>query len=225
VTVVLRACRPPPRVASEDLQVLSTDERRRAASIRHPAARTRFVTGRALLRRLVARVQGTLAADIRLAAEPWGRPWLPDHPGLAISCSGTRGLVVAGVATAVSGLGVDVERTDRWPLPPDERWCSARELAWLDHCPDEDTKRVSAIVLWTGKEATAKARGVGLRSPLRSLEVDPGGVPVRLLGTRQARTGHVIAVAVAPPDVAATVAWHAAGAAGHKAPITVTTLG
>jgi 4'-phosphopantetheinyl transferase len=178
--------------------ILSDAERRRAERTGHAAVRRRFVTGRALLRSLVAETLPTSAVEVRIDQEPLGRPWLPDHPETGVSVSATHDRVVVAVAVGTSHLGVDVERLDRPLHIPAGRWCTPTEVVALERLTDRDRRR-RHLELWTGKEAVTKALGTGLRRPLRDVEVLPDtradGVPPGVLRWVDAGPDHLVAVA------------------------------
>ena len=151
--------------------MLAPEERRRAERIRVPAAAARHVTGRALLRRLVATLLGVPARDVVLQVRADGRPTLPGPQHLRLGVAHTDGMVV--VAAAPTAVGVDVERADRWPLPPAAAWLSDRErdrLAVGAHAGAVDGRR-RLVRAWTAKEATAKGLGRGLSLSPTAIEV------------------------------------------------------
>ena len=140
---------------------LSSAENARAYSYRDPAARARFVTGAALLRRLAADLLGGVAAEVevhrrcRWCGGPHGRPELVG--GWNASVTHTTGLVGVAV-TAAGAVGLDAETvrpTDRRLLPD--------LLAARDPVPRDDRE---LLRLWTAKESVLKATGDGLTRPM-----------------------------------------------------------
>src|SRR5580700_11314090 len=93
-----------------DERILSVEERRRADRFAFGADRSRFVTGRAALRRLLASKIGTRPEDVPLIVDGSGRPGLgePNAPGLDFNLSHSSGLVAIALA-AGRRVGVDVE--------------------------------------------------------------------------------------------------------------------
>nr|WP_256515647.1 4'-phosphopantetheinyl transferase superfamily protein [Alsobacter ponti] len=162
--------------ATED--VLSREERRRAAAISHPGSRARFVDGRILLRRVLGRVLNRPAADLALDVPPSGKPRLAggDDVDLRFSISVGETRVLAAVGTGVE-VGADIEET----APPDF------EAVALTILGDAEIREFRALPLaertaaflraWTRKEALLKAAGVGFA-------VDPRRLAVGLSGTR-----------------------------------------
>jgi 4'-phosphopantetheinyl transferase len=161
--------------ATRESQVLSPDERERAAAFRRPEDRALYEVAHVGLRRIVAPLVGVAPEDLRLGAAPCphcggphGRPVLPQAPGLHVSLSHTAGL--AAIAIARDPVGVDVEPRDRDAahlehlapqLHPDER-------RWIATAPD---RRATLLRCWVRKEAAMKGRGIGLAEPLHEHSV------------------------------------------------------
>ncbi len=146
---------------SRALDLLTPAERSRFAADPHPE---RFLTGRMLLRELVADLTGADPASITVTAacpdcgREHGRPRVD---GAFVSLSHTGDLVVAA-GSPTAPVGVDVERRDAAAAGrADERLAAIRLVAageGLEH--------------WTRVEAVLKADGRGLR-------VDPAAVVIR----------------------------------------------
>ncbi len=140
------------------LELLSGAERSRFATARDPE---RFLTGRMLLRELVAELTGAELASITvIAACPdcgleHGRPRVAEHPGIHLSLSHAGGRTLAA-ATTGAAIGVDLERRD---ISPD-RLAAIQKVAGGD------------LAHWTRVEAVLKADGRGLRVDPRAVEVD-----------------------------------------------------
>lgn len=151
--------------------LLAPDERARAARLRFARDAGRFVAGRGMLRRTLAGIAGCEAADLRIAAGPAGKPYLPDHPELRFNAAGSAGVGLLVVATGLE-LGVDLELSDA-PFPGldvAKQFFCAGELAALESL--EPGQRPAAFLrCWTRKEAYVKALGDGLRAALDSFEV------------------------------------------------------
>ncbi len=144
----------------EDEAVLDAGERHRSTTIRHPGARARFVVAHATLRRLLADLLGADPTTFQITADRTGRPRVAPMTRWSISLSHTHDAVAVAAGRDVE-VGVDIERLDRDWLPPLGRWCTAPEVAAC-RAPGTETGPL-AVRLWTGKEALAKAAGVGMR--------------------------------------------------------------
>lgn len=181
------------------------------------AARARRATARQMLIHAGAMLLGQ--PTIAVGHDPNGRPWVRAQPSgaLQVSVSHCRG-VVAVAASVRWPVGVDVEHR-RPPAVADiaHRWFDLAEVTWLRQQPDD--RQVEAfLLLWTAKEASGKALGLGLRDsglarlmPLptpadAALRTVPGGTGLRVAHP-PVRADAVLAVAVAggTPDTTITV--------------------
>jgi malonyl CoA-acyl carrier protein transacylase/phosphopantetheinyl transferase len=138
-------------------------------------------------------------ADIEIAHDERGKPMVVAHgavvgselPAISISHSSGTAIAVCGGRASHHGVGVDIERIDR----------STPELASVAFDPDErrDVPQLCgadavqwATRLWSAKEATGKALGVGLpdgalRLRVRELDAESGTARLRFAG----QNGHV----------------------------------
>jgi 4'-phosphopantetheinyl transferase len=158
----------------EDEAWLTGAERLRADTIGHPAARTRFVVGRSLLRRTILELRPELhRSDLALGLASSGRPQLSGHPELAISISHTRGLAAVAVAV-VGGVGIDVEPRARVDLPPVGAWLTRDEQRRMLARPGCDVP-TWLLNLWVVKEAVIKATDPGYPIARVDLEVCDDG--------------------------------------------------
>jgi 4'-phosphopantetheinyl transferase EntD len=160
--------------SSVDEAWLTGPERRRADAIAHPARKTRFVVGRALLRRTILELRPDLEGSaLALTIASSGRPHLSGHPELSISISHTRGLAVAAAST-LGTVGIDVEPRSRNDLPPVHAWLT-----------DDEQRRLLAqpvpavpswlLNLWVAKEAVMKTSDPGHPIARVDLEVRDDG--------------------------------------------------
>lgn len=163
-----------------DLELLSEDERVRAARFHFDVHRRRFVACRSLLRRLVAAELGTAPQDVSFQYGPFGKPALAGESELKFNVSHSDRYALLGF-TRGRDVGIDIERV--------------RTLANLDHLAERvfspaeqeefslvpPASRAEAFFSgWTRKEAYIKARGDGLQR-LADFDVSLGpGEPVRL---------------------------------------------
>jgi len=113
----------------------------------------------------------SLPAHSAVAHRPDGRPYLSAQPGLDCSVSHSHRFGVAAVALAP--LGIDIETI----RPRDPRLldyvADKTEAAALRDLVGSAAELLTLI--WTLKEATAKASGLGLGLALRRLRVTPTG--------------------------------------------------
>ena len=148
--------------AADDWRLLSTDEEARACRLISETHRTRFVTCRATLRRLLGARLGVRPDAIAFEYGPAGKPALvPPALHFNVSHSGDR----AVIAVADVPVGVDIELvrpvSDLDALT--ERVFSVAERAALA-AVGEDRRLEAFFAAWTRKEAAIKARGAGIGS-------------------------------------------------------------
>ncbi|MFD7659732.1 4'-phosphopantetheinyl transferase family protein [Actinosynnema sp. NPDC059797] len=152
--------------------LLDAGERARLDRFRDRGALLRHVTGRALVRLLLARELGASPTAVRLTAScercgcANGKPRLAEPRGVHFSVSHSGDRVVVALSRGAD-VGVDVEETG--PVDP--------RVAELAGCP------VAGFHLaWARKEAVLKATGHGLSVPPGAVRVSPPDEPPRLLG-------------------------------------------
>lgn len=159
----------PEAVVRQLSQTLSIEESARAQRLRSSLVRRRFITGRGLLRVLLARYARTHPAALVFSYGVYEKPFLAG-PQLAyplyfnLSHSGGLGLVAVGRGGEV---GVDLEQIH--PVPEmaviAERYFSPQEREALMALP-EDQRQIGFFNCWTRKEACLKAAGAGFNYPL-----------------------------------------------------------
>lgn len=182
----VRVARSPPHpVDAAGLAVLSAGERERARSFRRPEDAARFVTGRVVVRRLLAERLGTGPAAVDLVVPRPG--WKPRVPGttLDVSIAHAADVVLVAIADGAE-IGVDVEggpgaagRLDeglwRGATSPAER-AAVGPLDWPGDGPTPAT--VDAFLrVWARKEALLKALRLGLAVPMGDLTLRDGPPP------------------------------------------------
>jgi 4'-phosphopantetheinyl transferase len=178
----------PPDELARLHELLSEEERVRAARFRYDVHRERFIAGRGTQRRLLARYLGVHPAAIRYRYAAHGKPAL-DGPeaesGVRFNVSNAEdGLLVALVLDRE--VGVDLEPVHR-VVDRDavaRRFFSAPENQVYDTIAEEQ-RDAAFFTCWTRKEAYIKAVGDGLSMPLDCFDVTlRPGEPARLLATR-----------------------------------------
>ena len=157
--------------------VLSSEERARAARMRAGAPRNEFVVGRGCLRRLlgaaVGRDPGRLVFDIGAHGKPElrgaGQPWFNvAHSGgmvlIALSRTGAVGIDVERVDSTVELM--DVARTAFHP----------KDVAQIERAGTQAERLAAFYRCWTRREAVGKADGRGLLTPLHATLFDGDGL-------------------------------------------------
>jgi 4'-phosphopantetheinyl transferase len=172
--------------------ILTEGERSRAARLRRPEDRTRFVTARTLLRLVLAERLDLPPAQVALVAacpvcgaNDHGRLRLDGGLGRQVSLGVThRGTRVGIAVTDGRAVGVDVEVAED-PDDPERAALAAEAL-----CPAElvayrrlptATRGWAVARWWTRKEAVLKATGDGLALSPSQLHVSRPNAPAALL--------------------------------------------
>ena len=168
-------------------QILSNEERDRAARFSSARDREHFTVARAMLRLIVGKYLSIEPRQLQLTRGPHGKPALATERGanaLRFNSSRSGELALCAIARG-RDVGVDVEHV-RADLDLDvdqiaERFFSPRELATFRVLPPE-RKQQAFFTCWVRKEAYLKATGDGLAIPLESFSVSfSEGDPAALL--------------------------------------------
>jgi surfactin synthase thioesterase subunit/phosphopantetheinyl transferase len=161
--------------------LLDAAEGERAGRFRFPRDRNRFVTGRGLLRTVLARYLGQAPEAVRFRYAAQGKPLLADSP-LQFNLAHSDNLALVAVA-GPRAVGVDVERRRATvdTLLIADRYFAPDELGALKALPP-DQRLTGFFTTWTRKEAYMKATGLGLQMPLERFAIlqTPGTHGLRL---------------------------------------------
>jgi 4'-phosphopantetheinyl transferase len=191
--------------------VLSDDERDRAARFLAAEARARFVAGRIVARDVLGRYLQTAPAAIAFAYSATGKPRLGgDHDGcgLHFSLSHAGDVVMLAVARD-SPVGIDVEHMLPGRFLPAlvARVFTAAERDEIAASTDPEG---TCYRLWVRKEACVKASGEGIAAGLSSLDVlgercrdgrgHDAGMPVWRIADLPMPESYVAAVAIGGSD-------------------------
>ncbi len=145
--------------------ILSASEQDRAKRYATPLLRSRFVTGRGMLRQILAQIRGEQAGDLVIKAGRFGKPYIDDGPHFNLSHSDHHAML----AIACFPVGVDIEMIRPVAVDVASIAFSSAELAQWDRFPK--IERDAAFYRgWTRKEAIIKACGASI-SILRNVEV------------------------------------------------------
>lgn len=151
---------------------LSPEESSRAAAMRHPALRARFVVSRGLRRKVMAELLGRDPAALRFPALPGEKPRVEADDGWDFNVSHAGDHVA--LVTGRGAVGVDLEKVR--PVR------SMEALAGRYFHPDETAawrsvaaaRQVEAFfLLWSAREAAMKCTGTGLARGLALTRIDP----------------------------------------------------
>jgi 4'-phosphopantetheinyl transferase len=171
----------------ECIDGLSTDERARAARFRFVRDRRRFITRRALLRRILAHYLGCRPELISFRYDRYGKPTL-EAGKLFFSVSSSFDRAIYALAYGRK-VGVDVEKIRAFGDMDSvaKRIFSPAEFRSYSF-GGKAAKQALFFRYWTRKEAVIKAVGCGWSYPLDTLDVSANGKgSIRQVETRTAR--------------------------------------
>lgn len=168
----------PAITTAELLTGLNAAEQEACASFHHPARQRSFALSRRLLRHTLTSRLHLEEASIRLERADNGRLQLASPEHWHISLSHAAGLVAVIVAAAPCGVDIEWTREINSERIA-SRYFSAPERAWLQEHPA--THLEDFFRLWTLKEASVKALGVGLAHHLDKLAFDIAGDTPQLM--------------------------------------------
>ena len=167
-------------------QLLSDDERARAATFHFAADRARYVVAHAALRTLIARYLGAATHRSAFHLESHGKPALSARPPLRFNLAHSRHVALVAF-DAEREVGVDLEAIDGKTEVEDvaRHFFSSAECRALLELPPE-RRRPGFFHVWSQKEAYLKGRGDGVAHGLDHFDVsaDPA-LPARLLADRR----------------------------------------
>lgn len=203
---------------------LSPAEQERAARLRAPTSRHRYVVAHGTLRAVLARYLDQDPGSVPLATGEHGKPFLATGDDLRFNLSRAGGRALIAFARGCE-VGVDLEHLDRRVDHEGlaRRFFSTAERAQLATLPPQQ-RRLAFFAGWTRKEAFVKATGRGLSlslhrfsvsllpdQPARLLEVDRdlGQAAGWSLADLGAGAGEGYAAALAVEGSGATVSWPA----------------
>ncbi len=172
----------PPELLTEFAEILSADEKERAARYILGPIRDRFIVGRTILRLLLSNYLNKLPTEIEFAYGAHGKPYLTPETSLNFNLANSEELAVFAFAPT-GRIGIDLEFIR--PVTEMARiatsYFSEREKQQLFALP-EAARQEAFFQCWTRKEAYLKALGDGLTHPLSTFSVTLGpNEPPRLL--------------------------------------------
>lgn len=122
-----------------------------------------------MLARTVLSDDSMNSADLNVAVDAHGKPYLPDSSlHFNISHSGSW----AAVAVSDEPVGIDIEqiRPIEWQGIARQHFADEESRALLRET--EESRLLAFFTLWTGKESYVKAEGRGLSVPLHSFHMN-----------------------------------------------------
>ncbi|WP_255311351.1 4'-phosphopantetheinyl transferase family protein [Streptomyces viridosporus] len=162
-----------PAVAGPALRTLLGRDWPRYRRAGDPAARHRFAASRLAVKYTAAAALRTDPAELDLAYQIGGRPYLRGLDPIDISLTHTGELIAVAVSRD-GRIGVDAEPVGR-RMPYDllhGRVLTPAERRWFDRLPQAE-RGARLLRLWTLKEAYTKALGQGLQLGFTQFGFDP----------------------------------------------------
>ena len=148
------------------------ERRSRIDRCTHPMTRWRELVGELLADSIIRRWLCLHTEAITIRRNPFGKPYLPDHPGCHFNLSHSGMIVLAAVGPEPVGIDVESVRPLSKMMRIAARFFSEKERSYLETKPEH--QRLEAFFdLWTLKESYIKAVGTGLSRPLKSFSVVP----------------------------------------------------
>jgi 4'-phosphopantetheinyl transferase len=150
-------------------EVLSAEEKQRAAHFHFERDRLCYTVSHTLLRQVLSKYTQRAASDIEILTERNGRPYVAER-SIEFNLSHTDKLTAIAVCT--SPVGVDVERVRQVgePLPA---LIGREDAETIAHLKQSD-RQVAFFQCWARKEALLKATGMGLLENLERVSVGIG---------------------------------------------------
>ncbi len=132
--------------------------------------------GRSTAKAAVATFLGVDPGRVEVVAAPSGAPVARldgARAALELSLSHRAGRALAVLASPGTGVGCDLELVEPRSAAFVEQWLAPTEQALVRGVPRGAQARMANLI-WSAKEAAAKARGEGLRLDVRQAEVTLG---------------------------------------------------
>lgn len=196
---------PDDQLNADDADLLSTDERERAASFVAPDVGARFIRRRAWLRIIVGAFLGAEPASLGFVPGAGGKPALVSDE-VAFNASHSDDWTAVAIS-AGPAVGIDIEHrrpiTNAGDLA--RRFFQAQEADALARVP-AGLRDDAFLACWTRKEAVLKADGRGMRAGLDTLMVGSDPLAPEGLEVMLAERRFVVADADLHEDLAAAVA-------------------
>lgn len=152
-------------------QILSPEERERAAACVDTQVRAVFLAGRYLLRRSLAERLNLAPQAIAVSITENGKPCLCGHETFVFNITNGAGVVALAIGRHCDLVGIDCEAIDS-DLEPEtaQAFCTDSEINHIRQLPPGEAAR-ALLGHWILKESYLKAIGVGLLEDPRRVVV------------------------------------------------------
>lgn len=152
--------------------ILAADEIARARRFHFPEHRARFISGRGLLRVILAKYLNLEPSAIAFSYGSHGKPSLQEpysHLSFNLTHSGGLALYIVALGREV-GIDAECMESDREIDSIISRFFTQSEQTYLLNLPPTD-RQTAFFHCWTCKEAQAKASGEGISQGLDQLDL------------------------------------------------------
>lgn len=166
------------------LELLSPDEKMRAAKFRFPEDLRNFIAARGILRLLLGKYLERNPAAISFHYSKYGKPGIANENSLQFNITHSQNIALFAFTKKIA-IGIDVELVNPDIEAKDiaKNFFSINEIRSLLALPEEQ-QALGFFNCWTRKEAFIKAVGEGLSFPLDKFEVSmEPDKPAKLLAT------------------------------------------
>lgn len=180
------------------LALLNEEELERANRFYFPEHRSRFLTARAMLRKILSLYSHQNAKEIIFSYGSRGKPFLKHNPlNIQFNVSHSYEMAVYAL-TKTHDIGVDIERIETKDHDDiAKRYFSPKEFEDLQKLAPEQ-RQPFFYKIWSRKEAVIKALGEGLYAPLEnfSVSLEKNSEDIEIVHNEQRYTYHLESFAV-----------------------------
>jgi len=153
---------------------LTCDEIERAYKYKFDIDRTRFIVGRALLRKMLGDILDYDPFQIKIESNNYRKLFLSnvEQQHLHFNLSHSEDYIIYAFCFN-DDVGIDIEKIDPTinHLEIANNYFSADEIAYLKNSSDQNRGVERFFRIWTRKEALLKAMGIGLLLDLKKINV------------------------------------------------------
>ena len=153
---------------------LSIKEIEKANRFKFERDRTRFIIGRAFLRKMLGNILNFDPSLLNIEADVYGKPFLSNeqHRHLHFNLSHSGDYIIYAFSPD-SNIGIDIEKINPSidHLEIARRYFSSREIAFLNETKNGHKVTELFYLIWSRKEALLKAVGTGLLPNLKDIDV------------------------------------------------------
>ena len=133
---------------------------------------------------LISFIKKKYAIQEKIVVDKFGKPYF-EKGLLHFNLSHSGNYVIAAVSKYDIGIDIQRVRADKHRIA--EKNFLPEECAYINAVEDEHVRQQRFCEIWTVKEAYLKEKGIGLRKPLNSFEVELSGDAPKIVGEEALR--------------------------------------